>query len=371
MVSSLSKLHQLDKNGFTHPMLDSWLVKTDADWHRLNACFEITPLLAVDSNASIARLGLVHEYGSKGGVTLYSLAQSDADQQSGGDGVTHLEAVSKNATTQSALSQFLLAKVVAGQTWRAVVIRMTGIKLQSLMPEFWLSPTTERLIYKNQRQHQLFYVQRDINAFTIKKTERFDTSGEELSEFIRKECYPIINEHITQRFDAENQIDTETGVTKRAVLLGRPERLRRYAQLIRKLFKLSPDRLNHLGGSISVRNQKIEVETGCVFEDQDELVFRAPVDRKQGVQVTEQLIVLREHKNGLIEIAFNGPRNALLKHVQYSHQVSEDSQHLITDRVRLDISDANGSLELLSISTTDVRRAYKSLPESESLPYGD
>ena len=78
MVSSLSKLHQLDKNGFTHPMLDSWLVKTDADWHRLNACFEITPLLAVDSNASIARLGLVHEYGSKGGVTLYSLAQSDA-----------------------------------------------------------------------------------------------------------------------------------------------------------------------------------------------------------------------------------------------------------------------------------------------------
>lgn len=361
MVERLAELHQLNASGFTAPLLDSWLVKSEVDWRRINSCFEITPLLAIDSTASIGRLGLV-EAESVCDLQLYRFSKTAAQEAQDFD-----KPSAEHKTNPAYLSQFVLAKVVAGNTWRAVLVRMTGLKLESLLNKFWKDPETQRGVYHYQRRQQLFHIQQVIKSFEMRTSGRFSNKDSELSDFIRAQCYPVIRVHIDQRFDTEDQIDSETGLTTRSVLLGRPERLQRYSQMIRKMFGLTPDRMNHLGGTIDKGHIKAEVEVGCVFEEQSELVFRDAIERKPNAHVLELLVVLREHKNGLVEIAYNGPRTALRQYASRSIAELDTSPYLITDRVRHDSVDS-ASIELLSIALRDLRQLFKNLPEDESIP---
>lgn len=371
MVERLCSLHSLNEEGFTESLFDSWLVRNQADWERLNGCFEITPLLAIDSTSAINRLSLLESKVSHG-LQLYGRMHPEQDLDQFSEPETSTDTASIKKENPSYLYQFLLAKVLAGQTWRAVLIRMTGVKLESLNREFWENPQSDRTVYHYQRRQNLFHIQQSIDAFKPRGDTQYSSTGWELSEFIRAQCYPIIKEHLDKRFDSEKQEDPDTGVQK-LVLLGRPQRLRRYAQMIRQMYSLTPDRMNHLGATAMLGHQKIEVEVGCVFEEDASLMFRAPVRRKKGSAGEEHIVVVREHKNGLVEIVYNGPREYLLQFALGAQYSESDVSELTTQRVLHDINNEAEpqGIRWLEISLDDLRKAFKIIPLSYSLPFTD
>lgn len=372
MVERLCALFKFGPDGFTEPMLDSWLVRNVEDWERLNQCFQITPLLAIDTSAAKKALGTI-EITPRHGLNLIKQVQPPAGEMPSKD-VAKLD-IEKDHTERNKnyLYQFLLAKVVVDNTWRAVLIRMTGTKLQDLLPAFWNDPKSDLAFYHYPKRQNLFQVQAHLQTGIVSHVIHQDQSPDNVSEMIRRFCYPIIQEHIDKRFDAERQDDPDTGAQK-LVLLGRPERLRRYAQLIRQMFDLTPDRMNSLGGTATLGMDKAEVEVGCVFEEESSLIFREPITRKPGATALEYIVVLREHKNGIVEIAYNGPREYLLRRSKEIWPKSEnDVSMLVTKRVLHD-SQRDLTLQRIdwhSITLSDLRETNKDVSTTGGLPYAD
>lgn len=405
MTERLCELFKFSEQGFTEPMLDSWLVRGQQDWDRLNECFDIRPLLIIDSTESISRFNLIQSKETFG-LQLYEPNESAPGIKPDAD----LEAEAQTGSN-SYMYQFALVKVVVGETWRAILIRATGFKLQSFMPEFWANQFSDRTVFQYQKRHQLFHIQQalaeppveaqsggspEMNSegppLPIDLKQRRKKHGEvsedyfyihlppsakntwhapnasnlDLDRFIKERCYPIIQERLEKRFDVERVEKGDKGVPKN-ILLGRPERLRRYAQIIRSMFSLTVDPLNHLGGTTKDHSgHPAEVEVACVFEEDSDLIMRGAVARQPGDAVVEYLIVLREYKNGLVELVYNGPREELspVRRNAYFNTNNLPSG-LITERVRA--ATQNRNIDWYTISLTDLRIAYKQLHTDASL----
>lgn len=386
MKKRLCELFKFSETGFTEPMLDSWLVRSDEDWERLSKCFDIYPLLIIDSTESITRLNLVKAE-QRFGLQLYKPKEAEPDTLADGTETTETNTSQSKRKSDDAsyMYQFALVKVVVGETWRAVLVRMTGLKLQKHFPQFWAASDSERAVFHYPKRQQLFHLQHSLDGinsngshgnknselsftqYTASSPPREgwhapQSSNPVLNIFIKQNCYPIIQERLEKRFDVERPGKIEPGTPKH-VLLNRSARLRRYAQIVRTMFSLDIDPLNHLGGSIMLLGeQRAEVEVGCVFEEDHSLIMRERVHRRPDTKVIEYLIVLREYKNGIIELVYNGPRDALIRHSSRSIYFDKKPQpvELITKRVRQECKDED--IQWREVSLTELRLAHKHLP---------